>query len=342
MEHSLKSLIDYRRRVGAIVKQYPHVRDSAVVQYTEFMQKLWNLEDIDLQAISTINHQIYELFALDSKIKSNLDEILADVESQINKKEKELTLHHAMNLGLRYRSFSTYPANKVDELRDDSDLCNYITSQIESRIDFAVPGLILGGELAHIMTSMVGADPLYACMHESHFYDFKKVVDNDFYYNSRLRHYPYTTFDLSDLDQLPQNQFGLIVACGHIDMQPAFNLQAYFGRIKSLLRPGGTCVFTFFDLDIDRSLLNFENQMATAYARLAQIRQEDKTWWKKLALHPNCQKLAVYSKIIQASGLKLVSYRPFNYQSVVIIEKYGNVETVKALQASGEIINLPQ
>ena len=340
MEHSLSSLINYRKRVSDIVTQHPVVRDSAIVQYSEFMQKIWNLDDIDLPTVSKISHQIHELINMDSDIKANLDALLSDIDGQLDQKTKELTIYHAMNLGLKYRSFTTYPKNKVSELTNDTELCNYVISQLESRVDFTIPGLILGGELVEHLTGMVGADPLYACMHESNFAALKTVIDNDFYFDSRLRKYPYDTFDLSVFDRLPQNQFGLIIASGHVDMQPTFNLQAYFSKIKSLLRPGGTFLFTFFDLDISQSLLGLERQINIDCTRLALIAQNEKTWWKNLELHPNCQKLAIYIKVIQAVGLKFVSYQQFQNQSVVVLQKYGDIATGKALQASGEIIDL--
>jgi hypothetical protein len=166
---------------------------------------------------------------------------------------------------------------------------------------------------------------------------------SQYFLNNQFKEkYNYDVFDMAMLDQLPAGQFGLIVCTGHIDMQPAFNIQTYFHKIKSLLRPGGTCVFTFFDIAIKESLLKLEGLAKSDYSRLLTRMDYDKTWWKNLDIHPNCQQLPFYLKAISQAGLKFASYSQFANQSAIVLTHYGEMQTIKALQASGEIINLPQ
>ena len=96
-------------------------------------------------------------------------------------------------------------------------------------------------------------------------------------------------------------------------------------------------MFSFYDIGIRDSLLDFERHYTNERNRIKVTHEIDMQWWRHLTPYPGCQELLTYSKLLETVGLRLVNYSRFNRHSVVVVKQSGDLTTVKALQASGEI-----
>ena len=109
---------------------------------------------------------------------------------------------------------------------------------------------------------LVSNDPLYL-VDES--YDFLKPSIEQFneLYQRRLR--PYTIREDQDQDilwQLPNNQFGVIVAYNYFDHRPFEVIRRYLTEIYDKLRTGGTLLMTYNDCDRWQGVAAVENKVA--------------------------------------------------------------------------------
>ncbi len=335
----LTELIRYEKDVLEILSQYPDKRDSARVEYLDLIQRLWNLRnsDANIHELSAIHVLINQLLEIDSAIVDNLTKLSRGIEVGIKNRIRDLTSVFAQNQALNFKAVTTYPPDLATSLTSDTDLINYITGVISSNVDFKYPGLLIGGELLDVVGLMVGCDPLYTCVNNAHVAGLRKCINNDFYFDNRLRQYNYDEFTVDSLNALPTAQFGFIMSLCHIDMMPSHGILTYLNKVKTLLRPGGTFVFSFYDIGIRDSLLDFERHYTNERNRIKVTHEIDMQWWRHLTLYPGCQELLTYSKLLETVGLRLVNYSRFNRHSVVVVKQSGDLTTVKALQASGEI-----
>ena len=335
----LSELIRYEKDVLEILSQYPDKRDSARVEYLDLIQRLWNLRnsDANIQELSAIHVLINQLLEIDSAIVDNLTKLSRGIEAGIKNHIRDLTSVFAQNQALNFKTVTTYPPDLATSLTSDTDLINYITGVISSNVDFKYPGLLIGGELSDVIGLMVGCDPLYTCVNNAHVAGLRKCINNDFYFDNRLRQYNYDEFTVDSLNALPTAQFGFIMSLCHIDMMSSHGILTYLNKVKTLLRPGGTFVFSFYDISIRDCLLDFELHYTNERNRIKVTHEIDLQWWRHLKPYTVCQELPAYTKLLDTVGLRLVNYSRFNRHSVVIVKQSGDLTTVKALQASGEI-----
>ena len=111
------------------------------------------------------------------------------------------------------------------------------------------PAMILHPGVEPWIHHMVGNDPLYL-VDES--YDLLKPIMTQFneVYQHRLR--PYTIREDQEQDilwQLPNNQFGLILAYNYFNHKPFEVIRRYLTEIYTKLSPGGILVMTYNDCD---------------------------------------------------------------------------------------------
>ena len=124
-----------------------------------------------------------------------------------------------------------------------------LRSHLKNRSDWRLPGLIVRPGLDTFIEDLVPLDPLYLLDHHM---DLLQPAINAFTpeYQRRLR--PYTTNDYIQehpLEQLPDNQFGLIFVWNYFNYKPLSVIYRYLDDIYTKLRPGGTCIFTYNDCD---------------------------------------------------------------------------------------------
>lgn len=140
----------------------------------------------------------------------------------------------------------------------DPETFNFFQSRVRSHNNWHWPALEIRPALGEITDTIIGCDPLYLV--DTHT-DMFKVVKTKWTpeYQRRLRYYIINEQGPRLFDQLPQTQFGLIVAVDFLNFRPINLIQQYIKEMFGLLRPGGTAIFTYNNCDYPIGVDNFEN-----------------------------------------------------------------------------------
>ncbi len=109
-----------------------------------------------------------------------------------------------------------------------------------------------------ISQHLVACDPLYLVDTDPELFKHVKKMWNP-EYQRRLRYYTVSESDRRIFHQLPQFQFGLIVAVDFFNFRPLDLIERYLLEIYQLLRPGGMVIFTYNNCDYPIGVDNFEN-----------------------------------------------------------------------------------
>lgn len=140
----------------------------------------------------------------------------------------------------------------------------YIQSRVQAHSDFHHAGMIIRPGLEDWIDHMVACDPLYV-VDTNH--DLFEPTKNKFnpQYQSRLRYYAIReSSEQIMLDQLPDAQFGFILAYNFFHYKPFEIMRAYLREIYQKLRPGGVLGMTFNDCD-RRGAVELAERMMNCY-----------------------------------------------------------------------------
>jgi SAM-dependent methyltransferase len=191
------------------------------------------------------------------------------------------------------------------------DIEDLVKQRIQLHTDWHYPALEIGCRDGEWTQYLVAADPLYV----SDKYDsFLKSTSNRFppEYQRRLRTYQLSNHNLLEL---PNNQFGFIFSWGYFNYISFDTLKKYLLQINTLLRSGGTFMFSYNDGDTPAGA-----GMAENFAQ---------TYVPKSLLKP----------FIEANGFEIIM--DFNNGSNISwleIKRPGKLITVKTNQVMGQII----
>lgn len=199
---------------------------------------------------------------------SNLDSNLNDIKSGIDKFRNTLS---SMRDDLQKQIVAQEPAYFQESLRlHEQEMCFETTEYILNRRlsidsnsdiilrthlrtygDWRLPGMIIRPGKETFIEDMVPLDPLYLVDHNQ---DLLNPSMEQFTIEYRRRLRPYIINDWQwhmhkILDQLPNNQFGLIFAYNYFNYKPMEVIQKYLDEILEKLRPGGVFIMTYNDCD---------------------------------------------------------------------------------------------
>jgi SAM-dependent methyltransferase len=276
--------------------------------------------NLDIPIAGVFDQYIQEYKELDSRnriiIESLNSEILA-LTQRIDDIAKEL-FDTDSNRNL-FNESKIYQSMTVNEKEFE-----IINTQIGSYSNWRYPSLILyPRDKKWISSSIVASDPLYI-VHDNSIlgndYDSVLTLMEDFsdVYKSRLRVY---SIDSNNYSILPQNQFGFILLWDWLTYLSIDRFNEYFQQIYKLLKPGGSCMFSYNNCDIPES------------ARLAELND---------ASYATAKKVKQLVKRIGFNILKVVDLPTddavYTHISWIEIQKPGKLTTVKAHQALARII----
>jgi hypothetical protein len=193
-------------------------------------------------------------------MKQNLD-------TWIRREESELLQQSVHEL---YREFQDTSAGKILQRKLSVDDDNLFSQRIQALSDWKVPGMIIRPGIEDHVTKMVALDPLYVIDHNWNLVEpaMSRFTEQ---YRSRLRSYLISDSATEIFSELPKNQFGLIVSYNFLNYKPLPLIERYLRECFSLLRPGGSLVFTFNDCDRAHGVALFEAAVA-CYTPGSQIR----------------------------------------------------------------------
>ena len=140
---------------------------------------------------------------------------------------------------------------------------NTLRARLSAYADWRWPGMIIRPGLEDFIENMVGSDPLYIVDRE---HDLLQPCLDRFpqAYQNRLR--SYTTNDWSDqpiLGKIPNNQFGVCLACNVFNYRPLEIIRRYLEEIYTKLRPGGVLLMTYNDCDHAQAVMLAEQGFAS-------------------------------------------------------------------------------
>lgn len=141
-----------------------------------------------------------------------------------------------------------YILNRRLNIDDNSNI--ELRSLLKNYSDWHVPGLIFRPGFETFIEDMVPLDPLYIVDNHQELIN-PSVNKFSIEYQRRLRQY--VVDDRSNnpiLDQLPNNQFGLVFAYNFMNFKPLEIVKRYMTEIYVKMRPGGNFIMTYNNCDL--------------------------------------------------------------------------------------------
>lgn len=260
------------------------------------------------------------------KIQKDLSTPLEDAEILLNQIQDEIKELSSKFFASNYDLEMTFPNNSMlpqnirnyrhwrrirMDLDDSPD--KHLLSRIFRHSNFKYPALEIGCRDGEYTQYLVASDPLYiADVHE----EFLQSAVSQFHeqYTSRVRKYLIRD---NKIEGLPTNQFNLIFSYNFFNYLSFDSIKQWMLSAYQWLRPGGVIIFTYNNSDIG---------VGAAYAESCFM-----SYVPRSMLVPMCESI----------GFELIDHRDYDPNiSWVEFKKPGELKTVKASQALGEIKNI--
>jgi hypothetical protein len=226
------NLPEYYNLIDASLKDYESLTDQGNNNISNIKKHVDQIEkDIDRLAEDLTNSQDYQERFTENKIKAGLS--VDGIES---------ILQNTISGYCDWR----YPAMHFCEYVADGDW--RLTSNLQKLAD---PKLRID--------YMVAGDPLYLV--DRNLTRIREVINSMYseIYQKRLRLYDAN----KEMHLLPQGQFGFILCWDFLNYLPSNVLLNYVKQMFSLLREGGTLMFTYNNCDLEKSAESAEKFEAT-------------------------------------------------------------------------------
>jgi SAM-dependent methyltransferase len=266
-----------------------------------------SLSDENAEYVNSLVNHYDELIEQAQQPMEQLDNHLAQVNRQISEITQRL---FAGNYELEERTGGIENVRNNRRIYVREDVEDIIKQRILLHTSWRYPALEIGCRDGEWTQFLVAADPLYIM---DRFPEFITSTASKFTpeYQRRLRQYPLTDHDLS---QLPQGQMAFVFSWGYFNYVSIDTMKQYLRQILVLLRPGGTFMFSYNDGDTPSGA-----GMAENFAQ---------TYMPKSLLVPLCESL----------GFAVTKTYDFETNiSWIEIAKPGELHTIKAHQVLGEI-----
>ena len=136
------------------------------------------------------------------------------------------------------------------ELQYTKELADLFRSRLAIYADWRYPGLCVGPMRTEFTDELISNDPLYVADIDQRLIDPFLDQQNQTY-RHRVRPYVIQPWDWNRrlFRDLPEGQFGLVFIANYFEYLPLDGIKSMLAEVHGLLRPGGTCVFTFNDCD---------------------------------------------------------------------------------------------
>jgi SAM-dependent methyltransferase len=201
----------------------------------------------------------------------------------------------------------------------DSESDIALRFRLKNLTDWRWPGLILGPGRENFIEELVPLDPLYLVDQHPDLL-VPSIQKFTVEYQRRLRQYIVNDYIPQPiLNELPNNQFGLIFAYNYFNFRPMEIIRRYLYEIAAKLRPGGVFIMTYNNCD-----------------RAHGIGLAERYW---MCYTP--RRLVVSAA--ESAGLELISEHDASGDvSWIEFAKPGELETLRGGQSLAKIIAIPQ
>jgi SAM-dependent methyltransferase len=209
-----------------------------------------------------------------NRFELHLDQLKANIKEQIS----QLELPYLQESYQVYQEILDHKYQCYDHQNEDMDVfiqtslqarlhvsseaIEYINNRIRLYADWQKTTMILRPGLETWINLLTSNDPLYL-VDDSHDLLAPAVTQFNTQYQQRLRKYVIReSLDHEILKDLPNGQFGLVLAYNYFDRKPFEYIQCYLKEIYVKLKPGGTLLMTYNDCDRWQGVLASESRSA--------------------------------------------------------------------------------
>ena len=194
---------------------------------------------------------------------------------------------------------------------------SWVVSKITQYSDWHYPALQINPRSKKWIDPMVASDPLY--LTHSNIAMVKDIIkEYPEIYQNRLRLYKMGDRDFS---KLPQAQFGFVLCWDNFNHLSLDKIEKYIREVWLLLRPGGSFIFSYNNCDLEGPARRAECH-ASSYISVR--------WLTKLLNEIGYEITALHDDKTDDAFNTHVSW--------VEIKKPGDLKTVKAAQAIGQVL----
>ena len=212
-----------------------HENKSYFTEQSKFWKDKSSYENIDENLDNLINLSQQYNNTID-QIDTTTSDLLRDSELQVLRRDYD-----------RYNNLENTLDLKLLQRNSDRHWIKIIKNQIGQYSSWQYPGIELNPVDGTLTRSMLSCDPLY--VYSGTIIDKDKIKNNfnNFFAEKRLLFY-------SNLDKLPQNQFGTAVSVHNYEFLPIDPIKDEMKQVYNILRPGGYFIFTFSDCEHEAQL----------------------------------------------------------------------------------------
>jgi hypothetical protein len=296
-----------------------HDEASEAIRRLDAVRHVVATHDIQVdQLTNELDTNFKSVYDSIDQFKNTLNSLRHELVKQINSQEQKYLENSFKLYDCEMRHDS--PEYVLSRQISTDDKCySALKYRIKNLTDWRLPGMIIGPRRDKIINDMVPMDPLYVV--DTHT-DLLAPAIRDFTpdYQRRLRQYIVNDYAPGPiLNELPAQQFGLIVAYNYFNYRPMEIITRYFREIATKLRPGGSFIMTYNNCDQGHG-----------------VALAERSW---MCYTP--KRLVI--RAAQEFGLELVSavdaVGDLNWLEFRCV---GNIETVRGGQCLAKIIDIPQ
>lgn len=225
-----KEASEATRRLAAVL----HVVMNHAVQVNDCSQDLEQNFDAVQHALNNFDHTL-------AQIKQRL--------TQLQHQQEPVYLAESFRLfdqEMRHDSVQHVLSRQL-QIDEQSDIV--LRFRLKNLTDWRYPGMIIGPGHENFINDLVPLDPLYLVDQNLELLE-PAVLRFHVKYQQRLRQYAVNDYASHPiLNELPNNQFGLIFAYNYFNYRPMEIVRRYLQEISAKLRPGGVFVMTYNNCD---------------------------------------------------------------------------------------------
>lgn len=254
----LSRLITYKHMVDGLSINHVHDEIERLLTHVETDLSVQNIDFDNIKETMSVNRQavldkLNEMNNDLQRFKDKLTTFVNDIEDPYFTKSVAVYqegIHDTPDYILDRYNFK--------KLLYEQETADFFAHRIKAHSSWQWPALEIRPAFGEFTENLTGCDPLYlADTHEDLFKEVKKKWTPE--YQRRIRYYTFDEQDKRLFHQLPQSQFGIVVAADFLNFRPLTVIERYLKEIFGLLRPGGIAIFTYNNCDFPIGVDNFEN-----------------------------------------------------------------------------------
>lgn len=255
----LSELVRIRRSLNNIFpSEYEQPLNQSLFSLAEGLEQTDQLAKVIVNDIRICREKINDEFGI---IRKHINDYRDYIQSCIEHAEKEYygISDQIYQSGLHDDAQYILTRRKQSLTFVDKDNLDLFVSRIGMYNSWKYPAIEIRPAFGEITEYIKGCDPLYLLDTENELFAEVKNKWNDIY-QRRLRYYTFNELSDESLQELPDNQFGLIVSVDYFNFKPLYVLEKLLQEFYKKLRPGGVVVFTYNNCDLPYAVRNVENR----------------------------------------------------------------------------------